>query len=318
MGMFIYKGKEPKPGYGYYSELDRKDIIDRLYPLLQSGWKIDLNGVIDTVVPGVAFHTPWSHQGHTPNAHCTLWHLIMFGHFGYFVPSKCQDCWKVVVGPRTLKELFQLKELQIELKKPSKCGIEMREYTPRLYGGYFYNWGFVNGKQCYDIVREAVNDKISPDVSVILKRACTEYEMEYPDSAAWEVLPDQIEMEQRIEDCVATTIGSSPQPQIVKDHVERVWMHWAFAAGDKTVLEFTGDKPLHHGPVTYHERTVEEIEGMLAFGRAKTRKYDMDKMKTLSEKLSKLSEKISADRDEFAVAMGLINPVYIGEHDEYT
>jgi len=107
------------------------------------------------------------------------------------IPSFCLSCWKVCVTPRTLRELFDLRDIQIEMVEENpkcwcKCGIEMRDWTPgKIYGGYFYTNSYEVGIERWKTVRKNVSEKISPDVSVILKRYCTEFEINTGDSSKY-------------------------------------------------------------------------------------------------------------------------------------
>ncbi len=327
MSQFQYMKPRATQGLGIYSELDKKDIIDRLMPALSRGnYIIKSNGLIKSVVTeAVGFLTPWLHQKHAENLKCNLWHFIMFNHYGWFVPSQCQDCWKVVVSPRSLSELWKLKNLQHKLDMPSKCGIEVREYTAKLYGGYFYNKGLYNGRACYKAVREAVNDVISPDVPVILKRSCTEFEMAFPKSSTWQITDEQMEIEEALTDKVEETNNPAGQPDIVRTHIKRVWIHWAFAGADPTYKEFTDGKPLYAPYETYHDKTLEECEMMLNNGLAVEKQFDGEKLNALSKDLVDIAAKHKAGRGDVAMALGLRDSVrmkfrdeFIGEHDELT
>jgi len=327
MSQFDYMKPRATKGLGIYSELDRKDVVDRLLPTLGRGsYFIKPTGRIESLAPdGMAFNTPWLHQTHAQNLKCNLWHFIMFTHYQWFVPSQCQDCWKVVVGPRSLSELWKLKDLQWKLDMPSKCGIEVRGYTAKLYGGYFYTKGLYNGRKCYDVVREAVSDAISPDVPVLLKRACTEYEMAFPKSSTWEVSDEQLEIEEFLTDRMVDSQNPAGQPDIIRTHIKRLWIHWAFSMADPTYKEFTDGKPLYPGYETFHDKTLEECEMMLNNGLVTEKGFDVDKLNPLSKDLVGIAEKHKAGREDVAMAMGMRDSVrlkfrdeFIGEHDELT
>ena len=153
---------------------------------------------------------PWVHVKSTIGFDCGLWHQITFNLVvpnlppeQKFVPRHCHNCWKVCVKLKTLQQLFNLHEMQKKLNRPSKCGIEVRESVPGLYGGYFYNKSFQAGLKCYDKVKAAMlkNEFLAPLVDevdehgrttrVILKRGCTEFEHLIGDSNKWVVTPEQ-------------------------------------------------------------------------------------------------------------------------------
>jgi hypothetical protein len=207
-----------------------------------------------------------------------LWHQIIFDLISLkqpaekqFVPRNCLSCWKVVVKPRTLEQLFHLLELQKASGRPSKCGIEPRESVNGLYGGYFYNRSIDAGLECYYAVSEMMTadtvlapllDEVDDDgktTRLILKRACTEFEHAVGPSDKWpedynSVSPEQAAIEDIVERWVATDDVVRAQPENVKWNVMRRWIEWAWMHGDPTYAKFTGGKPLYPPYVTYHPR----------------------------------------------------------------
>jgi hypothetical protein len=181
---------------------------------------------------------------------------VLFKHMDVdWVPSDCQGCWKVVVRPPTLLALFALEHLQKRLDRPSKCGIEVRESVHGLYGGYFYNLSLEDGRECYAAVRAAVDadELLGPDVPVLLKRGCTEYELEAGPSDEWKVTPDQERAEAEIKRLFVSDHNFSAQPDHLVTRVHRKWIEFAYAAGDETYKHFTNGEPLFPPYVTYHE-----------------------------------------------------------------
>ena len=240
---------------GIALSMKQVDIISPVLPLIKSGaMYIDVDGKIKIPMSGAEPQTPWIHPRCDHNRDCGLWHAIMFNHYG-FIPSQCFECWKIVVSPRTLKELWQLLELQEDKwEGPCKCGIEVRDITPRIYGGYFYNDSLDEGQENYRKVRKLVDELISPDVPIILKRACTEFEMKFGPSNNWKLQPGQLEKEEAITNLFDRQDQASwEQVPAVRPRVMRAWIQWAFKHGDMTYLEFNGNKPLYPETVKYHE-----------------------------------------------------------------
>lgn len=255
----------------YYDWLRQNDVVEWVKPLLQqAGWAWrEADGKLHAQFKPGIYDTPWHHVKSDYRLKCGLWHQIMFDLVGSrlpsgskFVPSKCQNCYKVVVRPQTLVQLFALIDIQKELGRPSKAGIERRESVFGLYGGYFYNVGLKEGKECYNIVRKAVdeNKHLGPDVPVILKRACTEYEMALGDSDKWEITEEQLRIEALLDRWLITDDVEMKQPEKMVHHVQRKWIEWAFANGDETYGKFTNGEPLYPPYKTYHHISDEEIE----------------------------------------------------------
>lgn len=246
----------------YYDQAKANDIISLVRPLLQqAGYRLrDGDGKIyaDTFM---AWETPWHHVYHADGLDCHTWHKVMFDviyqRLGKrYAPSKCHGCWKVVVRPHNLKQLFALLHLQMRMGRPSKCGIEVRPTVNGLYGGYFYNHGPEAGLECYEAVRAEVDNDplLGPDVPVILKRACTEFELYCGPSDEWEVNQEQMGIENLVNKWFVRDIVQRSQPDHAIATVHRRWIEWAYQCGDQTYLEYTGDNPdaVYPRVVTYH------------------------------------------------------------------
>ena len=242
-----------------YAATKNRDVVGPLSELLSKAGAIVSSKENKVLIRTVtSYDTPWVHVKLDQGRECHMNLSILFKYFG-IIPKQCRQCWKVVVRPRTLVELFKLLELEIELSDKygyaCKCGIETRDYTHGLYGGYFYNLTLEDGKVCYDIVRKAVDEIISPDVKVILKRGCTEIELQFGDSAKWEELDiknfDEIE-DYAQEKVVVKVADADRLPRIVDLHTQRNWVDFAYEHGDQTYKQFTGGKPLYNEATKYH------------------------------------------------------------------
>jgi hypothetical protein len=249
----------------YYEDLVANDIVDMMKPLLDAnGYKIRWgDGKLHAELM-MAHETPWHHIKHDGTLDCHTWHAILFDVVYQrtgkkYVPIKCQECWKVVVRPKTLLGLFALEAIQKQLNRPSKCGIEVRETVHGLYGGYFYNHSRDEGLECYRVVRAAVDAEplLGPDTKVLLKRACTEFEMKVGPSDEWEITDEQRHIEALIDRWVVQDPMVQEQPDYLVNRIHRRWIEFAFAAGDETYAHFTDGKPVHPDYVTYHHLAEE-------------------------------------------------------------
>jgi len=235
-----------------YMYLSGRDVIGKLRPILKNKGYVIRNDGRWIRVHFAAWETPWVHQYTTPNQECELWHDLFFD-FWKQVPTYCMDCWKVVVMPRTVVELFDLYELQKTLEHPCKCGIELRQTDDRLYGGYFYNWGKKNGEKCYKMVRKAVSEAISPEVNVILKCACTEYEISCGPPAEWKPDAKQLFIEKAIKEYVLPSTEMFYQHDYMQAYIMLKWIHHAASHHDMTYKELTGGGPITFSAKTYHQ-----------------------------------------------------------------
>jgi hypothetical protein len=246
---------------GYYDEIKARDMITVVKRLLQGGGYFFRDDGKITADRRPAWDAPWHYVRHHPMLDCGTWHTVLFDVVSMglpkedrFVPSRCQQCFKVVVRPKTLKQLFALLDLQKKMGVPCKCGIEMRETVHGLYGGYFYNIGIEAGRACYESVRKEVDACafLGEDVPVILKRGCTEFEMAVGPSDKWQVTEKQLEIEGIIDMLFVKDDVDRKQSEAQIIYLHRKWIEFAYAAGDQTYREFT-DGPLYPAYVTYHE-----------------------------------------------------------------
>lgn len=263
---------DPEPvNQPYYQECLQNDVIQMTRPMWEQGmwrWKV-VEGKLKLFFPFdqmIEPRSPWRFVIH--NDDCFMWSDVLFevvsNQIGKaFVPSYCHDCFKIVVAPRTLKELFALEALMGELGLPSKCGIEVRDYCPRIYGGYFYNRSVEEGQENHKIVRAAIDEDplLGPDVPVILKRGCTEMEAKLGPSHQWS---PPMRKQKKLEALILDTIEWEPlvvdQPLELIRNLHRRWIEWAFAHGDETYREYTGGFPVKGAPVTYHNQPEKEKE----------------------------------------------------------
>lgn len=265
--------------YSFYDHLKANDIILALEDLLtRAGWRLrKVDGKLHIKDVQIARETPWIHQRHAPGFDCGLWHQVTFNFISSklpegqrFVPRHCQSCWKVVVKPRTLQQLFNLLEIEKRLDRPSKCGIEPRPSVPGLYGGYFYNKSIEEGLACYDIVKQALAenewmapllDEVDDDgrtTRIILKRGCTEFEHLIGDSANWKITPEQNAIEDIVDRWVVSDNQELKQPENLIWNIKRRWIEFAWQNGDPTYALYTGGKPLYPAYRTYHQLKGED------------------------------------------------------------
>lgn len=235
-----------------YESMDNANFIKRLKPALKAGWLSIRLSDKKIIMGGVErFETKWHHTKLAQHKDCIMGHKILFDLFNAKA-TKCMNCYKVVVRPNTVKELIQLMKLQESMGYPSKCGTEGRSFVPALYGGYFYADSLEEGRERYREVRDAVSFNISKDITVILKRGCTEYERKWGRSDEWEQTEKDLFWEQL---CYENIIfESSPyQSGLVKISTVQDWLEFAWEHGDMTCMEFNNGEPYWPPVITYHE-----------------------------------------------------------------
>lgn len=245
-----------------YHELQKQAIIRKIKPLLgkEGGYMMrPEDGKFVPIKPQIDFNTPWVHVQPQTTANCILYHRVFFDVLGH-IHSYCRSCWKVVVRPRTLEQLFDLYEIQKEMGVPAKCGMETRAFVEGLYGGYFYTRSQEKGLERWNQVREVVSERLGPNIPVILKRYCTEFEIsgnakrngygksnETPD-----VTREEREWEFFVESLFGEVVENHSQHRHLTAEVMLRWIEYASEHGDQTYRLFTGGKKLVPDYVTYH------------------------------------------------------------------
>jgi hypothetical protein len=257
--------------HGWAAAMAKKDYYQLFMPLTQLGYAWDSDSTrMKAMGEGyMSAETPWVHVMGTPFKNCGLDHHVTFNTYN-IIPPKCLNCWKTVVTPNSFKQLMELKAIEEQMGVPCKCGIELRDYTPKHYGGYFYDNSLEEGRLKYEMVRKAVDDNMSDgkDVGVILKRGCTEYEMLKGPSHMWHNTRDEEQMLELIDSFVDYRRGNNKQNHLVQNHVQLKWMLWAHMQGDMTYKEWNGGESLFPDYVKYHEQPLEDLQHDLALAHA--------------------------------------------------
>jgi len=240
-----------------YVKLSNIDLITKYKPLLEKGYKLRVeDGKFVPRQIASAHEVPWVYVKTDPKSRCDIFHTV-FHQIERYIPSYCRECYKVVVRPRNLIELFDLYEFQRRMDVPCKCGIERRESVKGLYGGYFYNRGLKEGLERLGEVRDLVDEYLSTDTPVFLKRYCTEFEVGPLALGDSDKTPDATDMEKEWEMMVLSLfprVGTNtPQSDVQIAYVMRTWIHFAYSNGDETYSEFTDGSPLFKPYITYKE-----------------------------------------------------------------
>lgn len=245
-----------------WKELEILNFYPKASEQFKAGHFVDKDTGLVTSHKTPSWDPPWDYVQNDPqrNVMCSRMHFIFETY--NLIPPFCQECWKVVVRPTTLRELFKLRDLQRQMAKEDpqcwcKCGIEVRMYAPGLYGGYFYNNGRAAGEEKYIWVRKAVDEQIGQHVGVVLKRYCTEFEKELGDSAEYEPPPHC----QDIQNFIMTTFEEGEpikQPGIVKMNVYHSWIKFGWKFGtpqDRREIEndWNHGEPLYPLPRKYNK-----------------------------------------------------------------
>lgn len=249
-----------KPPMSFLDEVVSQDILG---PWIAAGvfpqmYRLDPNTglVVNSNFAHPHMDIPWIMVNNDATRECDWYKHIEVIHG--FIPKPCRECWKVVVAPKTLKQLFQL--LAIERKMVAenpycfcKCGIEKRTDVERNYGGYFYTNDLNQGLLRLGQVRERVHGLIGQDVPVILKRGCTEFERKYGPSDKWDDLikPEHDTLWLRLNQIFKLEKRNIRQPDLVQKHVMVTWIEYAGSIGDPSIPELNNGNKIYPGYVVY-------------------------------------------------------------------
>lgn len=230
-------------------------------------------GLLTASHKAMQYDANWLFCGYTTSLRdCYLWHQIMFRHFGV-VPEFChQRCYKVVVKVRNFMEAMQFYGVMNAsgcirgecCNLHGKVGIDERHYSSGHFNAFIYCDGLEQGLEKYQIVRELV-DQNMPDgenIPVILKRSCTEFERQFgpTDNDFWKEMPkEHVKLQRHIEDIFQGEMGSSVQPDWLKNKIILKFIKWANATGDKSWIEWVGKDFLTVHAYTYHH-LVDEMD----------------------------------------------------------
>ena len=278
----------------------KADHVTRLRWLESFGfkWSVENEMLEQPAADARRYHyydTPWCHARHLTGKECGFDHQVLFNGTGIIHP-RCQNCWKTVLSPANFDELMTWKKVEEnEIPFACKCGIELRDYTPKLYGAYHYAPSLDEGREQYEIVVELAKKYLSEETAkgVILKRACTEYEIEKGDSAYWTLTDEEEDILQLIEDRVSYLRVQKPQAAFVKPFVMMKWVQWAHYVGDMSYLPYNNGKAIYPGYRKYHEGNIQGL------------KHDIAILNAVSKNIpAEMAEEFITANDSFARTHG--------------
>jgi len=110
-------------------------------------------------------------------------HFKVFNTFNV-IPEYCFGCYKVQVGPRNVMELFKLyfvfDKLKLKNNNTRKCMLELRPEVPGNYKGFIYCFSLSEANEIQNQLITILNKKINENISIVVKRGCSEFGIAYP------------------------------------------------------------------------------------------------------------------------------------------
>ena len=200
--------------------------------------------------------SPLSWEGQSPGM-CKR-HMAIFDRFDV-IPKYCFSCYKVVIEPRTVIELFKLMVIFEKLKLPNdntrKCLVECREQVAGTYKGLIYCRSTEEGKEIIQVIQKVLGEEISNKIPVKLKRGCSEHAVAHPEFAKTGQGAATIEYDEKWQEYEKLVdkdfINSQPAVRNTYNHpsftlrdakVMLAWLKYAATIGDLSYLKITGQK----------------------------------------------------------------------------
>lgn len=197
----------------------------------------------------------WIFESKGPNLNCRFYRSAVFEHVYQKkrVPAGCATCYKVKVVPKTLRQLKAACDVGHALPYTYKSGTDFPSaYSSGIYGTYFYLRGLEAARSAYKRIREIIDThpQLGSDVTVFIKRGCTEYEMHCGPSDRYTFSDETKEIESDLLSHLQVGREISSTPPKIKESFTS-WIKLAYQLGDETYKDFAGGKRLLPAVVRY-------------------------------------------------------------------
>ena len=110
-------------------------------------------------------------------------HFKVFNTFNV-IPKFCFGCYKILINPKNIIELFKLyivfDNLKLEKNNLRKCIIELRSSIGGVYKGLIYCSGLNEAQKIFKDILPIIKTSIGDNLSISIKRGCTEFSVSYP------------------------------------------------------------------------------------------------------------------------------------------
>lgn len=234
----------------YYND----KLFSGISGLLKKGWRINSRGRLTPIVFNLNFDLPWVFIKPCRVRKCQIW-TVYFRSFG-IIPKFCREqCWKTVARPKSFKEAFSLYHKMIGLNLPSKIGIDLRSYTKGPWGAYFYSCDEQQAKERHRFISQTLGESHP----LILKKSCTEMEMQQKTNEMTGALCDPENLEPILND-IFELKGSDGQiqPDWLKNKIIIDWVKHAKQIGDMSYMDHIGCLPSDEIEFVQYQDEVKE------------------------------------------------------------
>ena len=111
-------------------------------------------------------------------------HFDVFNNFNV-IPKYCFACFKVLIEPNNVMELFKLyivfDNLNLKNNNTRKCMLEFRPKISGVYKGYIYCSSLNEAYEVQNQVDAILKKKIKASIVISIKRGCSEFGVAYPE-----------------------------------------------------------------------------------------------------------------------------------------
>jgi hypothetical protein len=179
--------------------------------------------------------------------------LFRYAYAQATVPLGCAACYKVKVVSRSLRQLMAVKDLAEALPYPTKSGAEVdNPENSHPYGTYLYLDGLDQARAVYRTLREQIDThrQLGPDVQMLIKRGCTNYERKCGPSDQYSFDPALEAVEAELSKRFIRPVQTLP-PKFRNPFKLIEIIKIAYRIGDETYKDFTQGKNLVPPTVAY-------------------------------------------------------------------
>ncbi len=174
------------------------------------------------------------------------------------IPKYCFDCYKVLIEPRTVVELFKLMVFFEKLDLPNdntrKCMAEARAQVSGTYKGYIYCRGIEEAEKIVNMIQKPIADEISKKIPIAVKRGCSEYSLVYPEYAQieksttmmkykeeWQIYENMVDEKFIIDAQLSESDTHNHSSYTLDEYVTMFyWLQYAATISDMSYLEISG------------------------------------------------------------------------------
>lgn len=192
---------------------------------------LDRDGIVkpEPTREQVVENNPWVFYGKAKGMPCFIRHSLYFTAFGV-MPEYCvNSCWKTVIKPCTLSDLFKVNDYLKETDKTSKCGLDLRNFSFGSYLGVIYSETLSDAKP-----KEEEAKKAFPELDIFTKKGCTEFENRLS-SRYWNVTDQQVKLEKKLQDRIDHSWPEHFElPDWLVEKIQTFWTQIAYGRGDET------------------------------------------------------------------------------------